>query len=193
MTLVVEGTADAAVARRLLQEVGLEPAHEYVTNGKSALDQRLGGYIITTRHVSRVGSFSETSTTMPTVGPIFAGTSFTIPRRICGSTCRSVPSRHWLLADAETISQSLSIPATRAPVDPEVVLQPKRALVDLARKLRRRTIREALVPAPGTTAKVGPGYSAFLTEFATEVWRPAIAAERSESLASLRSFLRSIQ
>jgi hypothetical protein len=40
----VEGTTDAAVARRLLIEADLEPGHEYVLNGKGALDQRLAGY-----------------------------------------------------------------------------------------------------------------------------------------------------
>lgn len=44
VTLAVEGTTDAAVARRLLHEADLQAGPEYVKNGKSALDQSLAGY-----------------------------------------------------------------------------------------------------------------------------------------------------
>jgi hypothetical protein len=60
------------------------------------------------------------------------------------------------------------------------------------RQSRKRAVREALVPKPGTTAKVGPGYGVFLIDFATRRWRPRIAARRSPSLARLRDFLRTM-
>jgi hypothetical protein len=37
ITLAVEGPTDAVVAKRLLQEVGLEPGPEYVKHGKQVL------------------------------------------------------------------------------------------------------------------------------------------------------------
>lgn len=187
VTLVVEGTTDAVVARRLLGEVGFDPAHEYVTNGKNALDEKLRGY----NNAARFSCWLVLR-------------DLDHDANCAPELCRHLlpnPAAHmrlhvlvraveaWLLADAEAISESLSVPAARVPVDPEVIDSPKRAVIDLARRSRKRAIREALMPAPGTTARVGPGYSAFLTQFAGEAWRPTIAAQRSESLARLRRFL----
>jgi hypothetical protein len=44
LTLVVEGTTDAPVLRRLLVEAGLLAGPEYIKDGKAALDQSLAGY-----------------------------------------------------------------------------------------------------------------------------------------------------
>lgn len=183
----MEGTIDAAVARRLLLEAGLEPGHEYVLNGKNALDLKLDGY-------NRAARFA----------------CWLVMRDLdqdaeCAAALRralvETPATHmrlhvlvhaveaWLMADAEAISRSLSVSLTAVPPHPEGLLRPKRALVDLARRSRKRAIREALVPAPETTASVGPGYAMFLTEFVTHNWRPAVAAQRSESLGRLRRFL----
>ena len=60
----------------------------------------------------------------------------------------------------------------------------------VARRSRRRSVRDALVPQAGTTAKVGPGYAVSLIDYTSRHWRPEIAATRSESLARLRDFLR---
>ena len=187
VTLVVEGTTDAAVARRLLSEVGLEPHHEYVTNGKGGLDQRLAGYNKAARFSCWLvlRDLDQDFNCAPDLRQAI------LPRPAAHMRLH-VPVRAveaWLLADSETLSRSLSVPLSKVPADPEAVPHPKRALVDLARSSRKRAIREALVPAAGTTARVGPGYSAFLTEFATQTWRPAVAATRSQSLARLRTFL----
>jgi hypothetical protein len=55
-------------------------------------------------------------------------------------------------------------------------------MVNLARKSRKRTIREGLVPAPGSGANVGPTYASDLRNFAKEAWRPAVASRRAPSL-----------
>jgi hypothetical protein len=187
VTLVVEGTTDAAVARRLLLEAGLKPHHEYVTNGKSGLDERLSGYNNAARFACWLvlrdldQDFNCAPDLLRELLPAPAAhMRLHVPVRAIEA---------WLLADPETLSRSLSVPVSRVPADPETVPHPKRALVDLARRSRKRAVREALVPAEGTTARVGPGYSGFLTEFATNTWRPDVAATRSQSLARLRTFL----
>jgi hypothetical protein len=91
-------------------------------------------------------------------------------------------SEAWLLADQENMSQFLGVAKKHIPDDPERVLDAKIALVNLARKSRSRAIREEMIPAPGTTARVGPGYTGRIIEFAGSLWQPDKASERSESL-----------
>jgi|SRR6266545_2926056 len=190
ITLALEGTTDVAVAKRLLHEVGLAAGSEYIKNGKSALDQSLAGYNSAARFSCWLvlRDLDQDSSCAPDLRrrllPVPAAhMRLHIPVRAIES---------WLLADGEAMSRFLSVAPGKVPVDPEALPHPKRALVDLARHSRRKTVREAMVPAPGVSAVVGPGYTASLIEFAVAHWRPAIAAKRSQSLDRLRNFLRSI-
>jgi len=91
----------------------------------------------------------------------------------------------WLLADAEHIARFLSVPLARIPVNPDAELDPKATLIQIARRSRKRVIREELVPREGSGAKVGPGYAGRLIEFvagADQMWHPDVAAQHSESL-----------
>ncbi len=88
----------------------------------------------------------------------------------------------WLLADRESMSSFLRVPIGRIPEDPDSVSDPKRLIVTLARRSRRRDIREDMVPRDGSGRSVGPAYTSRLFEFITTRWRPDEAAPRSESL-----------
>lgn len=188
ITFAVEGITDAAVARRLLDEAGLRAGAEYVGNGKSALDQNLSGYNNAAR-LSRwlvLRDLDEDAACPPELLQRLLPSP--APHMRLHFPVRSIEA--WLIADAKTISQFLAVPETRVPADPDALPHPKRALVEVARRSRKRAVREAFVPAPGTSAKIGPGYAASLIEFATAHWQPAEAAKRSQSLARLRKFLR---
>ena len=50
-------------------------------------------------------------------------------------------------------------------------------------------IREAIVPAPKTTAKEGPDYNGFLSRFVAELWDPEAAEICSDSLRRTRKRL----
>jgi hypothetical protein len=190
ITLAVEGITDAAVAKRLLQEAGLEVGPEYIKRGKHALDARLRGYNSAARFSCWLvlRDLNHDAHCAPELRRELLPTPE--PRMYLHIPIRSVET--WLLADAESLSQFLSVALSKIPKDPEDESDPKRALVDLGRRSRKKVVREALVPAAGTTAKVGPGYSALLIEFATLTWRPEVAARRSRSLARLRNFLQSV-
>jgi len=190
ITLAVEGTTDAAVARRLLDEAGLQPGPEYVRRGKGPLDRKLAGYNNAARFSCWLvlRDLDQDAACAPALSErLLPNPAVHMRLHIAVHAVEA-----WLLADAESISRSLSISQARVPADPEAIPHPKRALVDLARQSRKRSVREALVPAQGTTAKVGPGYAVFLIEFASYHWRPEVAATRSPSLARLRMFLREI-
>lgn len=190
VTLVVEGTTDAAVARRLLVEAGLQTGSEYVKSGKHALDQGLRGFNEAARfsHWLVLRDLDQDAPCAPQLRQRL------LPRPAAGMRLH-LPVRAveaWLLADAEAIGAFLAVASRRVPADPESISHPQRALVDLARTSGRRGVREALVPAPGTTASVGPGYAAYLINYAASRWRPAVAARRSDSLARLRKHLRAL-
>ncbi len=88
----------------------------------------------------------------------------------------------WLIADRPSISQWLSIADRHVPRLPETLLHPKESLVSLAGRSRKRALREAIVPGPGSTSKVGPGYNDTLGNFALNDWNPEAARSLSPSL-----------
>jgi hypothetical protein len=101
----------------------------------------------------------------------------------------------WLLADQERLSTFLKVATARVPSEPEAEHDPKRAMVDIARKSRKREIREDMVPRPGSGRTVGPAYASRLIEFVshpTTGWRPDIAAKRSDSLRRCLACMRKL-
>lgn len=88
----------------------------------------------------------------------------------------------WIMADRDAFAAFLRVPANAVPENPDAVREPKELVVSMARRSRRRDIREDLVPASGSTAKVGPAFNPRLTEFVATAWNPVRAAEASASL-----------
>ena|SRR5215831_11734177 len=100
----------------------------------------------------------------------------------------------------------LGIPAQRISTKPDLLADPKRYLVDLARNSSRAEIRASIVPRPGSGRAVGPSYNAKMIDFVTAGrWRintaryssaslqrtldrlEALASENSKSLSQLGS------
>jgi hypothetical protein len=96
----------------------------------------------------------------------------------------------WLLADADRIAEFLRVAGSRVPRDPEALVDPKAAMVGLARASRRRDIREDMVPRQESGRPVGPAYASRLIEFASSFWRPDVAARQSDSLRRALDSLR---
>jgi hypothetical protein len=187
VTIVVEGTTDAAIVKRLLRDAGLAVGREYVKHGKDALKRNLSGYNTAARFscwlvLRDLDHDGE-------CGPELRRQLLPTPSKFMRLHVAVRAVEAWILADAEGFSAYFSVPRSRVPANPEALDDPKSTLVSLARRSRRRFIREALPPAEGTTARIGPGYVAVLTEFVREKWRPEAAERRSDSLASLRKFL----
>ncbi|WP_328582635.1 hypothetical protein [Streptomyces sp. NBC_00370] len=88
----------------------------------------------------------------------------------------------WLLADSEAIADFLGVSRAKIPFDPDALADPKQELVNLARRSRKRDIREGLVPRPRSGTSVGPTYVSDIREFGQTRWRPRIAAHNSPSL-----------
>ena len=88
----------------------------------------------------------------------------------------------WLLADREGLADFLTVALNKFPEYPETELDPKQKLINLARKCRSRRLSAELVPAPGSSAPIGPGYNARFCEFVVNYWNIDRARNRAPSL-----------
>jgi hypothetical protein len=89
----------------------------------------------------------------------------------------------WVLADRDAIATHLGVPAHRIPANTDTIADPKQFLVNLARRSRSAETRAALVPTPGSTARVGASYNPRLIAFVADTWSHRRAAKASPSLA----------
>lgn len=87
----------------------------------------------------------------------------------------------WLLADRSSIADFLRVPVVLIPVQPDTEQNPKRKLIEIARRSTKRAIREAMVP-DGSGAVVGPDYVATMSEYIKVRWQVAAARQTSPSL-----------
>ena len=55
-------------------------------------------------------------------------------------------------------------------------------MVELARRSRRRDIRDDMVPRERSGRSVGPAYPSRLIEYVESPWRPEAAARQADSL-----------
>jgi hypothetical protein len=88
----------------------------------------------------------------------------------------------WVIADREAAAGALAIPASSLPHRPEDEPDPKRLLLTLVARSRKRIIREEMVSSVDRN-KPGTGYNLHLRAFVRSFWEPLRAADRSPSLA----------
>ena len=88
----------------------------------------------------------------------------------------------WLLAHREAFAQFLGISVDLIPGDADRIPDPKQLLINLAKKSRKRDLREAIVSEPNSTAKIGKDYNGQLIHFVNESWQVASAQTNSPSL-----------
>ena len=88
----------------------------------------------------------------------------------------------WLMADRVGFANFLSIPIHRIPSPTDNIPEPKEYLVSLARRSKKRRLRDELVPEPGAKIPVGYGYNTRLMEFVRDYWDLERAAATSPSL-----------
>jgi hypothetical protein len=90
----------------------------------------------------------------------------------------------WLLADHDAV-RSLFGGRLRLPDHPDLLLDPKRELLQFANRAAR-SVREDLVARAGSVATQGVAYNARLSEFVRVDWCPRRAQDRSDSLRRAR-------
>jgi hypothetical protein len=186
----VEGIVDEAVVKRLIKFVGGTPSGVFGKNGKSQLRMKINGYnnaAHLTPWVVLVDLDHDTE-----CAPLLRNEWLPHP---ASKMCFRVAVHEvetWLLADRVRIARFLGVSQSVVPRDPETIDDPKKAMVDLAKRSRWRAISEDMVPREGSGRPVGPAYTSRLMEFAGRAWSPEEAMDVSDSLRRCVECLRKL-
>lgn len=179
--LLVEGVLDEVVGRRIVADLGGVPGVVYGKRGFGYIRSKIAGFNRGAVHVPMLAlvDFMDTRAECPP-----SAAREWLPKPEAKMVFRlAVPEiEGWLLADRKGVASFLGVPIDKVPLDPEGLSDPKQTLVNLARRSRRNTLREALVPHPGTSAVEGPRYTSELAKFVSNDWDLEAAREVSPSL-----------
>lgn len=192
MTIVscaVEGDLDEAVLRRLLGSVALDCGPVYGLMGKEYLERRIDSYAAAARRAPWVVlvDLDDDSCAAGLVAAWLPSPPSLMRLRVA---VREVEA--WLLADRRTLARFLSVSRDLIPRAPEAVEDPKRTLVDLARRSRSRSIRDGMAPRPDSGRSISPLYVAELSRFVREHWDIDAVTHCSDSLTRCVRALRSL-
>ena len=180
ISAAVEGSVDEAVARRLVRHVGGQLGKVYGKGGKPSVLNNLEGYNNAGRHFPWfvLVDLDRDRDCAPLAHAEWLPQP--TPRLCFRIAVRTVEA--WLMADVETLASYLDIPRNKVPPDAESLESPRTTLVNLARRSRRKRIREDMVPRQDSGRQVGPVYVSRLIEYVDTTWRPQVAAQRADSL-----------
>jgi hypothetical protein len=193
VSLAVEGMLDEGVLRQLLTLSGkrFEVSACYGKRGKDYLRQNIGRFNQAAVHKPFIilTDLDEEDCPPGLVARWLPhGPHSNLILRIA---VREIES--WLLADAKRFADFLGVRPEQIPEWPDTEPDPKKLVVELARRSRKRSIREDLVPPPGSISKVGRNYVGQLMRFVSTDWQAdEVVCRRSPSLnkalAALRRF-----
>ena len=179
--LAVEDRLSDAVATKILEKFGVEIVKRIGYHGKSYLEQKTPEL---NRAANGMTVFMLADLDSPQDCPsklIHAWVKGILnPRFYFRVAVMEIES--WIMADRIGCAAFLSIPSHRIPSPTDDILNPKEFLVSLARRSRKKAIREALVPEPGANFSVGIEYNTLLSKFVREHWDLERAAAVSPSL-----------
>ena len=181
--MLVEGPLDEAAAAKIIQSTGQEPGDCYGKKGCAVIRDNFKKFNGAARVSPYLAMVDSMDTGLP-CPPLIVTTWLPQrnPQMLFRVVVRELES--WLLADRESIADFLKISVVKVPLNPEILPDPKQQLVNLARKSRSKSIRDALVPAKGSTAQVGKLYTSEITNFILNYWNPTQARSASPSLDS---------
>jgi hypothetical protein len=187
----VEGDLDEAVLHRIVRQAELTLAIVYGRKGKASLLRAIRGYNAAAHHapwIVLVDLDNDCDCAPPCVQRWLPDPA---PHMCFRLVVRSVEA--WLLADRDRIAEFLGVRRAQVPPDPDALDDPKRALINLARRSRRRALRMEIVPREGSGRSVGPLYTTRLIEFIQDEavgWRVDHALGVSDSLRRCVEHLR---
>ena len=179
--LAVEDRLSDAVATKILEKFGVEIVKRIGFQGKSDLERKTPEL---NRAANNITVFMLTDLDSPRDCPPGLVRSWIRsplkPRFFFRVAVMEVES--WVMADRMGFADFLSVPLHRIPSPTDNILNPKEFLLSLARKSKKKAVREALVPAQGATLSVGNEYNTLLSEFVQDHWDLERAATASPSL-----------
>lgn len=180
VTLAVEGPTDEAVLRRVLDDLCVPVGPVHIKRGKQRLREQVQAY----NNAARLAPWIVLADLDHDAGCAPLLVAEWLPEPSKGMRLRVAVHQveAWLLGDRDGLARFLRVERDRIPRDPELLLDAKQTIVDLSTLSRSKDIRHDMVPAHGSRARVGPGYTSRLMEFAYRYWNIERAAEACTSL-----------
>ena len=179
--LAIEDRLSDAVATKILEKFGIKIVKRIGFQGKSDLERKAPEL---NRAASGITVFMLTDLDSPRECPPRLIRSWIKgplnPKFFFRVAVMEVEA--WVMADRIGFAAFLSVPLHRIPSPTDKILDPKEFLLSLARRSKKRAVREALVPAQRATLSVGNEYNTLLSEFVREHWDLERAATASPSL-----------
>jgi hypothetical protein len=179
-----EGDLDEAVLRSVARHAGISLGSVYGRKGKPHLLRSLAGFNNAAKFapwIVVVDLDRDCDCAPPCVKKWLPAPS---PRMCFRIAVRAIEA--WLLADRERMAEWIGVKISQVPQNPEELADPKRELINLAKRSHRLSIKRELLPAANSDRTVGPLYTTRMIEFVennTSGWRPPEAAKGSDSLA----------
>lgn len=182
INLAVEDPLSETVLRRIIEQ---EPKHRfaigncYCRGGYGYLKRTLQGF----NNAAKGTPFLVLSDLQAPCPPIQVETWLPVPAHpnlLFRIAVKEVES--WLLADRTGFASFLGVSKNLIPKNTDKIDHPKKYVIRLARKSRRRILREGIVPKANSTATIGPDYNGILSHFVNDIWNITEAVETSESL-----------
>lgn len=176
----VEGAADEAALRRIVKLAGGEVGTVYGRNGKDFLRRKITGFSNAARFspwIVLVDLNLEAECAPAMLRSWLPDAAEKMCLRVAVHKIES-----WLLADKDNIANFLKVSPARLPHNPDMELDPKRTLVNLASRSRSKCVRRDICPHPESGRRVGAAYTSRLIEFITVAWQPNNALQHSPSL-----------
>jgi len=162
--ILVEGQLDEAVAVRLIAYTGHEFGVSYGKQGVGYIKNKIGAFNAASKGAIYLALVDLMDTSYPCPSEAMANW---LPQRqpnmIFRFVIREIES--WLLADRAALASFLSVDPKAMPDDVERLPDPKRTLINIARKSRSRNIKTSLVTSANSTAQEGIFYTSELIRF----------------------------
>lgn len=175
---VVEGESDRQMAIAVARAAGHEVDMLRVAGGWTRLDPLIPKYNEAAKRANWV-VFRDSDAECPVALHDRLTSRIAVSQpRFCVRIAHSM-AEAWLLADREAFAEFFGIPLNRVPTAPESLPHAKRTLLVLCAGSRSASIRKDVTASDG---RAGPLYVHRMNEFASEHWRPPVAAENSPSL-----------
>jgi hypothetical protein len=178
---LVEGVMDEAAAIQVIMAAGHVPGTVYGKNGSGYIRSKVQGFNRSAIYIYYLTLVDLMDTGLPCPSSVITDwVPHREPKMLFRVIVRELES--WLLADREGVARFLVLGLSRIPERPEEITDPKRELVNLARRSRNGKVRFALVPEDGSRATVGKLYTSEMIRFINEVWDIQAARNNAPSL-----------
>jgi hypothetical protein len=183
IVLVVEDVLSLAVMERLLPFTGRGYIVKIplVTRGAGNIKKSIAKYRQASHVLPHVILTDLDQVACPPTLLAQWGVSQLPPAMLFRVAVREVES--WLLADRSGFASFAGVALNKVTQNPESLLDPKQALVNLVRRSRNRRLATELVPATGSAQSIGPLYNERLSAFARDGWDVTAAMASAPSLS----------